>query len=827
MANIQVTINVQTSGAQGNVQALNRNLDSLEKRLKTVQNLAKNALRLAGFGFGARQIIQLSDEFTNLQNRIRVVTNSEAELATVTDELFKISRETRASFAATTEIYARTVVATRNLGVSQAEVLSITKSLNEAIVLSGASAVEARAALIQLSQGIASGTLRGEELRSVLEQLPVVADVIANEMGVARGELIAFGKQGLITPQVIIKAFQNAEQEINQKFLKTIPTIGQAFVLIRNSVVRVIGDFQNATGASAAFAKSLIFLADNMETVARVAAAAGITIATVFVNQGIKKAIEGMKALQLLIARNPFGAIAIALVAIVSLLISFSDKLKIGSDETSTLADLGVATFERIKKAIQQLMAFLQPAFSAVVDFLSGIFGPIETSFSGFLLFTAKMLDRFIGLFVGTGKAIVVAFKNIPATLELIMKNALNGLVNLVEAGLNLIIRGINAVTDKVGIAAIPDIDIPTTQVSQEAEELGITARAAFIQGFGQTAIEGFVSDVVARAGEISKARLAEQNKAKLNLAPPAVDDDEESKGDAKLREFIQGLKDQARLLKKVGVQREVLSNIIEAQEQAERALTGTERELITELTRSNEVLKLQEDLYNDIQDPVIDFQLQVVALQNLLADGRITGEQFNEKLLELAKIEPAPGFEMGMKKITDSIRDTATLTEDALTNAFFSAEDALVNFVTTGKFEFKSLVDSILADLTRLLANQLLLSLIPGLGGGGAGPVPIGFNPLGRFAGGGSFTVGGTGGTDSQLVQFMATPGENVQVTPQGKGSNNPVVVPAPEVNLKVVNVTDKSEMIDLISSSPGERAILNVMEKNSNKISKMLSGK
>ncbi len=109
------------------------------------------------------------------------------------------------------------------------------------MAISGASAQEASAGLIQLSQGLASGTLRGDELRSVLEQLPKVADVIAQSLGITRGELRTFGEQGLITAEQVTTAFLEAGDELDRQFKQTAPTLGQAVVGLQNSFVEFGG----------------------------------------------------------------------------------------------------------------------------------------------------------------------------------------------------------------------------------------------------------------------------------------------------------------------------------------------------------------------------------------------------------------------------------------------------------------------------------------------------------------------------------------------------------------------------------------------------------
>ena len=134
-------------------------------------SLLTSAVAAIGGVYAIGRLAAIADGYTNIQNRLRLLTDDQVELAEVTARLFEISNRTRSSFEGTAELYARLGLSARDLGVSQEDLLNFTESLNQAIVLSGASGVEAQAGLIQFSQGLASGALRGDELRSVLEQL--------------------------------------------------------------------------------------------------------------------------------------------------------------------------------------------------------------------------------------------------------------------------------------------------------------------------------------------------------------------------------------------------------------------------------------------------------------------------------------------------------------------------------------------------------------------------------------------------------------------------------------------------------------------------------
>ena len=154
------------------------------------------------------------------------------------------------------------------------------------------------------------------------------------------------------------------------------------------------------------------------------------------------------------------------------------------------------------------------------------------------------------------------------------------------------------------------------------------------------------------------------------------------------------------------------------------------------------------------------------------------------------------------------------------------AADDDISTFAKTGKFDFKKMIDSILEDLLRLALNNIWGQLANGLLGG-AGGVGGGMGWLGKlfgFATGGEFTVGGHGGTDSQIVAFKATPGEHVEVsTPQQKSAKDEsgggaatTAAAAPQVNVRVVNVTDPRQALDAMSSAEGERVILNMVQRN-----------
>ena len=127
----------------------------------TVQTL-KNSL--FGFGgglaaiFGVRELVQYADTWTLIQNRIKLVTDSTGELNRVQEEVFRLAQDTRSEMMSTVELYTRLARSTKQLKLADEQLLTITRAVNQAIIVSGATSQEASAGVIQFSQGLASGT---------------------------------------------------------------------------------------------------------------------------------------------------------------------------------------------------------------------------------------------------------------------------------------------------------------------------------------------------------------------------------------------------------------------------------------------------------------------------------------------------------------------------------------------------------------------------------------------------------------------------------------------------------------------------------------------
>ncbi|MES2007934.1 MAG: tape measure protein [Pseudomonadota bacterium] len=236
--------------------ALNRQFDGL---MRTIGGI--------GLGLTITEMVSMSDASTNLAARIGLVSSS-AQAATQTQAaLYDVAQRTRQQWAGVAQTYSYLAKAGQELGVSQDKILRVTENVSKAIALSGSSAESTQAALVQFSQGLASGTLRGEELNSVLEQAPRLAQALADGLGVSIGELRKLGEEGKLVPAQLLDALDKAGKQLSAEFASMPLTVEQSFTQLQNALMKRISDMNEASGVFRKLADGVSFLAMNLDYV--------------------------------------------------------------------------------------------------------------------------------------------------------------------------------------------------------------------------------------------------------------------------------------------------------------------------------------------------------------------------------------------------------------------------------------------------------------------------------------------------------------------------------------------------------------------------------
>ncbi|QCN98917.1 hypothetical protein D3093_26905 (plasmid) [Azospirillum argentinense] len=267
--------------------AAGRAIQQSQQGVAAAMAVATRAAAAMGIALSVEQAIQYADAWKQVEGRLKLVTSGSAELKTVQAQLFDVAQRTRQSFDATADTFARFARSTKGLNVGNDDLLRVTETINQAVAVSGASSASAEAALFQLGQAMAAGALRGEELNSVLEQTPRLAEAIAAGMGVSTGELKGLAEQNKLTAEAVMKALLSQGAAVQREFQQLGPTVAQAFTTLENATKRYIGGIDQATGATRYLAAGITAIGENLPQVidgllALATVAAGLKAAMMF-----------------------------------------------------------------------------------------------------------------------------------------------------------------------------------------------------------------------------------------------------------------------------------------------------------------------------------------------------------------------------------------------------------------------------------------------------------------------------------------------------------------------------------------------------------------
>jgi tape measure domain-containing protein len=218
-----------------------------------------------GSVYMVKQLMTIADTYTLMDNKLKLVTKSADELKYVQDGLYQQSLRSFSSYESSVDLYSRFAKATETLGTSQGELLRITETLNKAMIISGATQEESKNAIIQLSQGMASGVLRGEEFNSIMENGSRISKMLADYLKVDIGQLREMAKEGKITSETMIKAFQASADTIENEFSKMQPTIEQAMTNLKTVFGRLLSDSNKSAEGTKSVAEEIMKLADTIE----------------------------------------------------------------------------------------------------------------------------------------------------------------------------------------------------------------------------------------------------------------------------------------------------------------------------------------------------------------------------------------------------------------------------------------------------------------------------------------------------------------------------------------------------------------------------------
>lgn len=395
----QVTNNIGALGSQTNNTTnhlnhyntvINQTVNNSRNAANATQSLHSAMSGLQGIvggivsAFSLFKMREMIDDWAKLEGRIKLVSHTMQEVRDVQAGISDIAQRTRSDLQSTTELYARLAQAMEGTGKASKELLQLTETTNKAMIISGATAVEAKNALIQFGQALGSNRLGGDELRSMAEQAPRLVRGIRENLegltggiGVTQAEFKKLAEDSYLTTERVTDALKRAKGQLDKEFEFMPTTIGQAFTGLNNKLFEFIGAGSQANGVGRAIASTIQEITNNFDGII-----SGLTIAAgAFL--GYRTAVllataatEGFAIVSG--ALNP----AIWVGAAIAAVITFRDEMVQIGDKTASIEAIMIAAWENIKTTVSSVWDWIKVKANDTLNFISAYIDWVAQKFN-------------------------------------------------------------------------------------------------------------------------------------------------------------------------------------------------------------------------------------------------------------------------------------------------------------------------------------------------------------------------------------------------------------------------------------------------------------
>lgn len=827
-----------------------RKLDNMERRFaqfganlnNSVSRAALNA-RNAFAGLGAAltvdQLARYADGWLQVQRALQGTEQFFGVAVRSGEELADMAIRSRADLSATVALYTKMSIAAQRLGYDEQFAADATETFAKALKLGQASATEQASAILQFSQALQSGVLRGDEFRSIMENAGVVVEALARRLKVSTGDLRQMAEEGQISAKVMLEALRDVRPAVEEAFSAAPVSLAESVTNLNTALTEYIGKVGESTGASAALAGGIQFFADHLDEAGKLLLTVGAGLLVVFggpllgalgaVAGGIGTVATGLGTINGAAAALASGAAGVAL---------FGDQIDVVASKGITMMDVFTLFQREVFSSADAASAF-ESGWTGAIDRVTGALREGSGASNDLLEDIRSLVNLTVGLFHAAAKTIVATFYAIPNAIG----EALIDFLNLATQKLREFVSAVASVANqipgvKMGELEIADIENPLRGFGTRAREL--------MQGAGRDLGRDFVgewSKELDSMGDVLGQKLekiAQQREArewrdgtkvtKAVAASPASTLTGTKKQNSYEKEVEQIQKRTAALLaeaaavgrnaveseraaamaelladaKKAGL--EVTPALLAQMDQLSRAyaVAATELAFLQSLQRqreSNEALQREIELTG-----LWGFELHRARVEaELLAEAKRQGISLTDgRRQEIADLAAQTAATHALKEALDEVRNTA--------------QDVLKGYISDlreGKSATEALGNALnrIADkLIDMAANQLVEAALGGLlkGGGGSGGIIGGALSLFGFADGGVMTPSGprhlqkfaSGGTSNKAAIFGEAGPEAAVPLPDGR--RIPVELRMPNINAAAVQAATGQQQALAVSVSP-----------------------
>lgn len=427
LSNIE-TATARTALATENLgTSFSRSTASSASTSTAVDGLTRQLLGLASAYVGIQTVsglVNLSDTFTQTTARLDLMNDGLQTTQELTQMIYQSAQASRGSFTETANMVARLGTLAGNAFDNTQEIVAFAEQLNKQMAISGTSAQEGSAAMLQLTQAMASGVLRGEELNSVMEQTPMIANTIAEYLGVSTGKLREMAAEGQITAEVVKNAMFWAADETNAKFEEMPMTWAQVWQSFQNTATMALQPVLNAIN----------WLANNIQIIAPIvlglATAFGVFLIAanwIQICAAVTSFLTTAQAMLGVVMATVWGPIVIAIVLVIAAI--YAVVAAINMLTGSTISATGLIT-----GAIAAALAFIGNIFVAAFNLIMDGLVFVVNAFIGVANIIATVFSNparaAVGIIHGMADAILSILEGIASAIDTLFGSNLAGAVS-------------------------------------------------------------------------------------------------------------------------------------------------------------------------------------------------------------------------------------------------------------------------------------------------------------------------------------------------------------------------------------------------------------
>ena len=427
LSNIE-TATARTALATENLgTSFSRSTASSASASTAVDGLTRRLLGLASAYVGIQTVsglVNLSDTFTQTTARLDLMNDGLQTTQELTQMIYQSAQASRGSFTETANMVAQLGTLAGNAFDNTQEIVAFAEQLNKQMAISGTSAQEGSAAMLQLTQAMSSGVLRGEELNSVMEQTPMIANTIAEYLGVSTGKLREMAAEGQITAEVVKNAMFWAADETNAKFEEMPMTWAQVWQSFQNTATMALQPVLNAIN----------WLANNIQIIAPIvlglATAFGVFLIAanwIQICAAVTNFLTTAQAMLGVVMATVWGPIVIVIVLVIAAI--YAVVAAINKLTGSTISATGLIT-----GAIAVALAFIGNIFVAAFNLIMDGLVFVVNAFIGVANIIATVFSNparaAVGIIHGMADAILSILEGIASAIDTLFGSNLAGAVS-------------------------------------------------------------------------------------------------------------------------------------------------------------------------------------------------------------------------------------------------------------------------------------------------------------------------------------------------------------------------------------------------------------